>query len=489
MKRYKFPWKIAGILATGAATCLLSISTLYYRSTATSLKQHAESLYEMQMVRNRGLKPDSETQKILDSIFDNSTAPEDFSMIEGEDYELYELSYPSNEDTTRIIIAHSDKSLEDDKIEVTSRTTANGYQREEVRFKPKDGNRKPKIIIVTPSAGMRDYPLAVYEGEGEKGPLYSLLIPEAHKPEGAHERKMEFKGKSLKELKEWQVIARKKLLELMMGDLPMELPIDYKVHLKNKETHPLLPGTHLVFERPVSQTSENRQFRAILYSNPELKGKKAPGILAIPGHSGKGDYSYGKKLADEGFVVIYPEINYHHKPQGNWSLNGERLSDCQIALDYLIKHPNVDSERIGCVGLSLGGEMTMYLAAVDERVKVAVVGGFLTSYRFPEDYKPSPWGVITTWGACDCAYIPEFGKYFDYPYLFCLIAPRTLIVETGMKDADTPITPSIQLLEPVRKVYELYGTDNFFHIIHPSGHELNGEVSIPLLKKYLMTEG
>ena len=55
--------------------------------------------------------------------------------------------------------------------------------------------------------------------------------------------------------------------------------------------------------------------------------------------------------------------------------------DALRSIEYLQLRPEVDPGRIGCVGLSYGGTMTLYTAALDERVKCAVVSGYLKLLR------------------------------------------------------------------------------------------------------------
>ena len=58
---------------------------------------------------------------------------------------------------------------------------------------------------------------------------------------------------------------------------------------------------------------------------------------------------------------------------------GERLWDLMRCVSYLETLPNVDKSRIGCGGLSLGGEMAMWLAAMDTRIAAADSSGWLTT--------------------------------------------------------------------------------------------------------------
>src|SRR5207237_4191718 len=60
--------------------------------------------------------------------------------------------------------------------------------------------------------------------------------------------------------------------------------------------------------------------------------------------------------------------------------------DDMRTVDYLSSRPEVDKNRIGCVGLSVGGFRACHLTALDERIKAGVVVGWMTS--FPTQLKP-----------------------------------------------------------------------------------------------------
>src|SRR5439155_6530289 len=61
-----------------------------------------------------------------------------------------------------------------------------------------------------------------------------------------------------------------------------------------------------------------------------------------------------------------------------WS--GVMFWDDIRTVDYLARRPGVDPNRIGCVGLSVGGLRSCHLAALDDRIKAAVVVGWMASY-------------------------------------------------------------------------------------------------------------
>ena len=95
---------------------------------------------------------------------------------------------------------------------------------------------------------------------------------------------------------------------------------------------------------------------------------------------------------------------------------GMLVWDAIRSIDYLQTRPEVDKERIGCVGLSWGGTHTAYTAALDERIKSAVISGYFSSFK----------DMLIDRGCCPCQYIPNILKYADFPDTVSLIAPRPL---------------------------------------------------------------
>jgi len=107
---------------------------------------------------------------------------------------------------------------------------------------------------------------------------------------------------------------------------------------------------------------------------------------------------------------------------------GVLLWDDIRTVDYLASRPEVDPQRLGCVGLSLGGYRSFMLAALDPRIKVAVDAGWMTS--FASQIRRH---VVNTVGLT--FHIAGLYRYLDLPDLAALIAPRALLVFNGSKDA------------------------------------------------------
>jgi dienelactone hydrolase len=110
---------------------------------------------------------------------------------------------------------------------------------------------------------------------------------------------------------------------------------------------------------------------------------------------------------------------------------GVVLWDDLRTLDYLAGRPEVDRRRLGCVGLSVGGYRSFLLAALDSRINAAVDVGWMTSYG--SNIRRH---VVNTVGFT--FHIPGLYRYLDLPDLASLIAPRSVFVINGSKDALFP---------------------------------------------------
>ncbi len=109
----------------------------------------------------------------------------------------------------------------------------------------------------------------------------------------------------------------------------------------------------------------------------------------------------------------------------NWP--GVMLWDDIRTVDYLITRPEVDRRRVACVGLSVGGFRSCHLAALDDRIRAAVVVGWMTS--FPTQLRRH---VRHTIG--HTMLIPGLYRQLDYPDVSSLAMPTPLLVINGSKD-------------------------------------------------------
>src|SRR5262249_59176245 len=90
-------------------------------------------------------------------------------------------------------------------------------------------------------------------------------------------------------------------------------------------------------------------------------------------------------------------------------------------VDYLLSRSDVDPARIGCVGLSVGGLRSCHLAALDDRIKAAVVVGWMASY--PAQLRRH---IKNTIGFTKL--VPGLMRFLDYPDVAALAMPAALLV-------------------------------------------------------------
>ena len=255
------------------------------------------------------------------------------------------------------------------------------------------------------------------------------------------------------------------LLEKTGADRFPDLPLDYHETGEHK-----LPG--LTVKNIYFQTRPGVYATANLYI-PDGSGP-FPGVVTMMGHSSNGKLydvyqAIGHSLALNGYVslhidpwgagertTVHGQFEYHGANLGASLMNiGETLMGMQItdnmrAVDMLCSLPYVDSNKIGATGASGGGNQTMWLAAMDDRVKAAVpvvsVGTF-QSYIMNSN--------------CICETLPDGLTFTEEAGVLGLVAPRALKICNGMKDSNKAFNPSEMLrsYDNARPVFKLYNAD------------------------------
>jgi dienelactone hydrolase len=147
------------------------------------------------------------------------------------------------------------------------------------------------------------------------------------------------------------------------------------------------------------------------------------------------------------------------------TLWGMILRDDLMALDYLASRPEVDAERIGAMGMSMGATRAWWLMALDERIKTGVSICCLTRYQ----------NLITRgWLKAHGIYyfVPGILNHFDTEAIVALIAPRPALFLDGDRDTTSPVDGIRAIESAVRPVYQLYGQpDNFESVVYEGqGH-------------------
>jgi dienelactone hydrolase len=306
----------------------------------------------------------------------------------------------------------------------------------------------------------------------------------------------------LEELVAWRARCRARLDELL-GPLPEPVPLAL-------ETLERTQADGYRRERVVYDTEAVMSVPAYLLI-PDGRVNPGPAVLACHGHGPGKDHvcglvstetpngDYAHQLARRGYVVLAPDLRCFGE-RSDWNppdhyacdtnlvhavMAGERpltnnLWDLARSLDVLEAHPLVAPDRIGAVGLSLGGTMTLFLAAWDERVAAAVVSGYFSSWA--ESHK-------VPWNMCGSQVLPGMLGALEHVDLAALIAPRPLLVETGRGDLLFPVEAAEQAMGQLRTIYGYEGApEHLVHDVFDGEHQWHGTVAYDFLARWLGPE-
>ncbi len=129
---------------------------------------------------------------------------------------------------------------------------------------------------------------------------------------------------------------------------------------------------------------------------------------------------------------------------------GMMVYDTLRGLDYLLTRPDVDTTRVGTLGMSMGSTMAWWVAALDTRLKVCVDICCLTDYEaLIETHNLKGHGVYY--------FVPGLLKHFSTAQINSLIAPRAHLATAGTLDGLTPATGLDRIDRELRDVYQRLG--------------------------------
>ena len=199
-----------------------------------------------------------------------------------------------------------------------------------------------------------------------------------------------------------QAMMKHELLKLI-GDFPGKAALDPVILAEEDK------GSYI--QRKVEYSSEAGERIPAYLLLPKLAGR-LPAVFAHHQHAGNfelgksevvglardPDQGYARELAERGYVVIAPDaIGFEERNDtGNTggtayreftarlvrgsSLNAKAVHDISAALDYLCTLPEVDTDRIGFIGHSYGGQMALWYPAFDKRIRATVSNCRCISY-------------------------------------------------------------------------------------------------------------
>ncbi|MEM0027419.1 MAG: alpha/beta hydrolase family protein [Ignisphaera sp.] len=328
-----------------------------------------------------------------------------------------------------------------------------------------------------------------------------------------------------RDIYEWRDAAREKLREILLPKFPTRFskPSIDSTFRKNN-----LVVERISYELPYGSRVEGY----FMYPANRGSGGRFPGVLALHCHGGfkyfgkekivevddeppilrnykirlYGGRSWATELAKRGFAVLvtdvflfgsrripvvdfvgrlsldideevkkYNEVSYMVENFASKALLLAGLSiagliayEDLVALEYLVSRPEVDSSRIGVGGVSLGGMRSMFISALDDRVKCGVVASAVST--IDEIVKR---GIEHTWAL----YIPGMAKFFDIPDIAALHVPQPLLVQYGKQDPIFPYEGQLKAHKKISEVYRAAGVEeNYKGMFYDKPHVFDVEM-------------
>lgn len=242
------------------------------------------------------------------------------------------------------------------------------------------------------------------------------------------------------------------------------------------------------------------------------KGTKEKTPVILFNHSHGGNYHIGKNELLESAAYMYPKpyaeeltaCGYSVLCIDTWGFGERRgrteselfkemlwkgqvlwgmmVFDSLKAIDYLETRPDVDLDRIGTLGMSMGSTMAWWTAALDKRIKVCVDICCLTDFDALIDSRGLDSHSVYY-------YVPNLLKSFSSAQINSLISPRPRLSLNGIYDRLTPAAGLDRIDGALKEVYEAQGAEERYilkkyPVAHLETAEMRSDV-MGFLKKWL----
>ena len=334
-------------------------------------------------------------------------------------------------------------------------------------------------------------------------------------------RTHEFRGEQPDDVKRWQhafrpVVRRLLGLDAIASrgecDLAPELvdTVTLNDHIREEWTVQTEPGFRLPFYllRP-SGTPRSAGARRPVVITPHGHGKAGKrtyvGIQDSPEELesiAAGERDIALQAVREGYLAIAPDMRgfgslrttedqaddrtsscrtlQMHALLFGRTLVGERVHDVGRLIDFAATRPEADVSRVVITGNSGGGTVSLFAAACDERISVAVPGSYFSTF---ED-------SIGSIYHCECNYIPGILRHGEMWDVAGLIAPRPFLAVAGTDDPIFPIASVRSSFERLRRIYEVAGARSRCRLsVNEGGHRYYKQDVWPFVAEVLSHQG
>jgi dienelactone hydrolase len=322
--------------------------------------------------------------------------------------------------------------------------------------------------------------------------------------------RLTFRAQTRKQAEAWQKKLHAKLVDLL-GPFPVSSPALNAQTLEVRD----FPGYRR--EKFVFESSPGLNVLAYLLTPTSAKPPYAT-VVCVPGH-GRGvddiigvddqgrdrtdkdgyQHDFAIQATEHGMAAVAIEpIAFGCRRDARTSKKGLKVSACQPVagaalllgqtmigwrvhdvmrtIDWIETRKELDAKRVGCMGISGGGTCTLFSAALEPRIRAAMVSGYLNTFR----------DSVFSLSHCIDNYIPGVLQWAEMYDFAGLIAPRPLFAESGERDDIFPIAASRASFARVKKIYEVFGAgDLTAQETFDDTHSFHGVAGLPFLKQHL----
>lgn len=235
--------------------------------------------------------------------------------------------------------------------------------------------------------------------------------------------------------------------------------------------------THLYLPDPAPGRSRRPAIVALHPTSPL-------GKLVVAGEGPRPNRAQARELAWRGYVVIAPDYPSFGE-LSKYDFSADDLESGTLAglvhhvlcVDYLVERDDVDPERIGAIGHSLGGHNAIFLGAVDERVQAVVTSCGWTPFPDYRGGKLAGWTSERYLPAIRDEYDLDPGRvHFDFPGLIATLAPRAFFTSSPTRDDNFDVTGVRRAMPRLREIWKLLGKSENLRSLYPdSDHDFPPE--------------
>ena len=325
-------------------------------------------------------------------------------------------------------------------------------------------------------------------GEPDRGEPGDAMIQEylRHAVDGIESRALEHATT----LDEWQS-QRPRLREEYLSMLGLA-PLPERTNLNATITH-TLHGDGFIVDCLHYQSRPQLYVTANLYRPAKIvEGEKLPAVLYVCGHSGMGRngnktafQSHGVWFARHGYVCLVVDtlqlgeiaaIHHGTYRENRWWWHSRGYTSAGVecwngvrGIDYLTSRADVDPKKIAVTGISGGGAATFWIAAADDRVRVAVpVSGMADLESYVSNC------VIN--GHCDCMFLHNAAAW-PWTRIAALVTPRPLLFVNSDRDPIFPMDANERIVNRLERVYSLYGASgDVDSVVSVGGHDYRRDI-------------